>query len=146
MRVEPSPVLVAVEPSAVLVDIATTASALTTPLRRFTPSTFALLWALALLGPIDPVVTTSRVLDVATLGTAMRATRSLTIPPSGQSTTWGVGPTVTSAPLTDALAETPNASPLTLFAGAKFHARALSIVTPTSNPIAARLTTYCRIR
>src|SRR5260370_397618 len=146
MRVEPPAVLVAVDPSAVLLDIATTASALTTPLRRFACSTVALLWAVAVAGPIDPVVTTSRVLDAAALGTAMRSSRSLTIPPSGGSTTWGVGPTVTSAPLTDALTDTPNASPLTLFGGAKFHARAFHVVKPTSNPIVARLDMQYRIR
>ena len=84
---EPSPVLLAVDPSALLLDIATTALAVTRPLRRFALSTVALLWALAAAGPIDPVVMTSRVPDEATLGTVMRSTRSLTIPPSGGSTT-----------------------------------------------------------
>ena len=69
MRVEPSDVLVAVDPSAVLLDIATTSWAATTPLRRFTCSTVALLCAVAVLGPIDPVVTTPRVVDAAALGT-----------------------------------------------------------------------------
>ena len=61
--------LVAVAPSAVLLDIATTSWAATTPLRRFTCSTVALLCAVAVLGPIDPVVTTPRVVDAAALGT-----------------------------------------------------------------------------
>jgi len=131
----------------VLLDTATTSVAFTRSLRTFSASTVALLCALAVLGPIDPVVTTCNVSEPTTFGTLIFTNRSAAIPPSGQSTTWGVGPTVTSAaPLTDALTDTPNASPLTLFAGAKFHAQAFSVVTPTSNPIAARLTTYCRIR
>src|SRR2546422_6466991 len=100
MRAEPSPVLVAVEPLAVLLDIATTASALTTPLRRFACSTVALLWALAEFGPIDPVVTTPSVVDAATLGTVIFSSLSRTIPPSGGSTTWGGGATLTPGRLT----------------------------------------------
>ena len=52
---------------------ATTILAVTRPLRRFTPSTDALLWALAVLGLIDPVVTTPKVVDAAALGTVMRS-------------------------------------------------------------------------
>jgi len=55
----------------VLLDIATTILDVTRPLRRFTFSTDALLWALAVLGPIDPVVTTPRVVDAAALGTVI---------------------------------------------------------------------------
>ena len=129
-------VFFAVDPSAVLLDTATTAVAFTRSLRTCSTSTVALLWALAECGPIDPVVTTSSVLDAAALGTAMPSSRSLTMPPSGGSTTWGVGPTLTPAALT----ETPNASPLTLLACV------FVVAAPTSNPVAARLTTYCRIR
>src|SRR6267378_3647727 len=145
MRVEPSAVLLAADPSAVLLDIATTSWAATAPLRRFTRSTVALLCALAESDPIDPVVTTGNVSEPTRLGTLIFNNRSAAIPPSGQSTTWGVGPTVTPAVLAETLTETPYASPPTLFAGV-FHAWAFSVVTPTSNPIAARLNMYCRIR
>src|SRR5712691_1763749 len=144
MRVDPSAVLLAADPSAVLLDIATTSWAATAPLRRFTCSTVALLCALAESDPIDPVVTTGNVSEPTRLGTLIFSNRSAAIPPSGQSTTWGVGPTVTAAVLAETLTETPYASPPTLFAGV-FHAWAFPVVTPTSNPIAARLTTYCRI-
>jgi len=69
---EPSALLVACAPFAVLVDIATTSCAVTTPLSRFRASTVALLCAVALPAPMDPVVMTCSVPDVARLGTLMR--------------------------------------------------------------------------
>ncbi len=70
--------------------------------------------------------------DAATLGTVMLSISSLTIPPSGGSTTWGVGPTLTPT----ALADTPNASPPTLLK------MAFVVVAPASSPIVAKRGTY----
>ena len=115
-KVEPSALLVALDPSAELLDIETTRSAVTSPLRTFTASTVALLWALALLSPIAPVVITVKVFDSSVPVTVTATAVSLTIPPFEGRITSGVLGTVTPArPLTDVFTETPKASPLTLF-------------------------------
>ena len=110
-RVDPSAVLVAVAPLAVLLAMATTSFAVTSPPAMSTASTVALLCALAVLAPIAPLVVTLRVSERTVPGTLTPNTSFSTIPPPGGKTTSGVLGITTSP----TFAETPKASPLTLF-------------------------------
>src|SRR5260370_15189258 len=135
--VDPSAVLVAVVPLPVLLAIATTSLAVTSPLRPFSCSTVALLWALAVLAPIAPLVMTCRVSEATAPGTLRLSTSFSTMPPSGGKTTSGVLGTTTGP----TLAETPKASPLTLFT-AFTHACAAAVRKLSKNMQVERLTIH----
>jgi hypothetical protein len=103
---EPVALLVAVVPSPVLLATATTAFAVTRPLRISTCSTVALLRALADVPPIEPVVVTVSVCDARVWGMVMLATWFEAVPPPDGRTTSGVFGIVTlTAPTT--FTETP---------------------------------------
>src|SRR4051812_20809850 len=87
VNVEPAPVLDAVLPSQVLLDSASTTSAVTVPPNKSTLSTVVLVCELAVVSVVEPVVVDIKVPVLAVAGTSAPTTVAEAVPPSVGSTT-----------------------------------------------------------